>query len=117
MTTRLLLNDMRFFAHHGVFEEEAIIGGEYTVSIEMEVDVSKAALTDNLSDTINLQEVYDITRKTMRQPSKLIENAAYRIVKALKQRFTEIKKITVTLCKINPPIGGQIENTAVVISE
>lgn len=53
----------------------------------------------------------------MRQPSKLIENAAYRIVKALKQRFTEIEKITVTLCKINPPIGGQIENTAVVISE
>lgn len=117
MTTQLLLNDLHFFAHHGVFKEETLIGGEYSLSIELDVDVSKAALSDELSDTINLQEVYDLTKAEMQKPSKLIENAAYRIVRAIKTQFPTVKKVTVTLHKINPPIGGQIKDEAVVISE
>jgi 7,8-dihydroneopterin aldolase/epimerase/oxygenase len=117
MKTQLILNDMKFYAYHGAFKEETVIGGQYSVSIVLDADLSKAAETDKLEDTIDLQEVYNLVRKEMQLPSKLIEHAAYRIVKAIKQQFCQIENVKVTLRKLNPPIGGQIEDEAIVISE
>ena len=50
---KLSLEGMVFHAHHGVYEEENILGGKYTVDIFMEVDILKAAVSDDIQSTVN----------------------------------------------------------------
>jgi dihydroneopterin aldolase len=53
----------------------------------------------------------------MAKPSKLIENAAYRILRRVKEAFPEIGRIEVELAKMNPPVAGQMDQSTVIISE
>lgn len=115
MKTQLLLNEMKFFAHHGVLDEEKIIGGNYSVSLEIDADVSEAAKHDDLSQTIDFQSIYNIVKKEMQQPSQLIEHVAYRIATALKANFPQIEQIKVEVHKLNPPIGGEMKDEAIKI--
>ena len=42
------LVDMQFYAHHGCFEEEQIIGNKFIVNFWAEADLSIPAKTDKL---------------------------------------------------------------------
>ncbi len=44
---------MEFFAHHGCFAEERIVGTHFLVDLSMEYDTSKAEISDNLEETID----------------------------------------------------------------
>ena len=41
------LHDMRFYAYHGVMEQERRVGGEYLVSLQVETDLSRAVNSDS----------------------------------------------------------------------
>jgi dihydroneopterin aldolase len=104
---------MEFFSYHGCFEEEQIIGNKFLVSIDIETDFSKAAINDNLEDTINYQSVYNIINKEMTTASKLLENTAYRIINKLFETFNQIQVINIIISKLNPPIGGKVEKVSI----
>ena len=55
---QIALEGMRFYSHQGFYEEERTIGGKYVVDIYFDVDFEKASDTDELSGTINYEEVY-----------------------------------------------------------
>ena len=59
---RVELVNMEFFAHHGCFEEERIIGNKFLVNFWAETDLSVPARTDDIRDALNYQEVYNIIR-------------------------------------------------------
>lgn len=107
---------MRFHAFHGVMPEETIVGGEYEVSVEMNVDFSQAMETDNLDGTINYAIVYDLVAAEMRTPSKLIEHVAGRILRSVKHRFPQIEAIEVRVSKLNPPVTGDVDRATVVVN-
>ena len=50
---RVELVDMHFYAYHGCFEEEQIIGNNFLVNFWADVDLSKPAATDNIEDALN----------------------------------------------------------------
>ena len=52
-------------------------------------------------------------QKEMKITSRLLENVAKRILDALFHRFPSIDKARVTVSKMNPPMGGEIEKVAV----
>lgn len=107
---------MRFFAYHGVLEHETIYGNHFSVTLRFSADLSKACFSDDVADTINYAEVYDLVKEEMAIPSKLIENAAYRILKRVKESFPQIDRIEVELSKQNPPVSGQMDQSTVIIS-
>lgn len=111
----ITLHNMQFYAHHGCFEEERKIGTNFSVDLTFNYDATKAASSDNIDDAVNYAEVFNIVKEQMAVPSHLIENVAMRIKKALIKRFPEITDITVTLYKINPPLGGSIERVGVTL--
>jgi len=82
---------MRFHAYHGVFPQEKKTGNEFRVNLKLQVDVSKACLSDSLEDTVNYAAVYDIVKHEMAISSALIEHVAYRIVEQIKNHFPELK--------------------------
>ena len=111
------LENMEFFAYHGCFKEEQIIGNKFIVNLEMEVDTRKAEDSDNLEDTVNYQKVYNVIREEMQLKSKLVENIAKRIISSIYKHFSEVTRVKIKISKINPPIGGKVENVSVTIEK
>ena len=105
---RIELKDMEFFSAHGCFEEERIVGNRFVVNLSVEGDFSKAATSDNLEEAVDYQELYNIVASEMAVPSSLLENVAHRIVQKIKAGFPPLEKISVTIDKINPPLGGKL---------
>jgi 7,8-dihydroneopterin aldolase/epimerase/oxygenase len=111
----ILLENMEFFAYHGCFAEEQIIGNRFIVNLTIETDTSAAETSDNLHDTVNYQAVYSIVKKEMAIKSKLLEHVASRISKEVKRAFPHINGLIVKISKTNPPLGGKLENVSVQI--
>jgi dihydroneopterin aldolase len=109
MKTYIELKNMRFHAYHGVYAQEKKTGNEFRVDLKLEVDVSKACLSDSLEDTVNYSAVYDIVKHEIEIPSKLIEHVAYQIVAQIKNHFPEIETVEICLAKMAPPVNGEME--------
>ena len=114
---KILLEGMEFFAYHGHFHEEQIIGTKFIVDLEMDFDTSPAEGSDHLNNTINYQEVYLIVKREMEQKSHLLEHVAGRILKSVKQAFPQIRKLQVRLVKVNPPLGGKVKQVSCLLAE
>jgi dihydroneopterin aldolase len=100
------LEGMEFKAYHGCLEQEKIRGNSFTVDFRGELDLSAAAESDNLNDTLNYADIYEIVADEMSIPSELLENVAGRIVKAIEKRFPELSSFSVRVSKKKPPVDG-----------
>lgn len=110
------IEGMKFYAFHGHFESEQIVGNEFTVNLKIETDCSQAAISDNLKDALNYQTAYEIVKNEMSVTSHLLENVAKRILDSLYSNFNAIKKAEVKISKMNPPMGGEIERVSITFS-
>lgn len=113
---KILLEGMEFFAYHGCFHEEQIIGTRFIVEVEMELETAKAEVSDHLEDTVNYQAVYGIVKHEMEQKSQLIEHVARRILDAVTASFPQISSMQVRLSKVNPPLGGKVKQVSCVLT-
>lgn len=104
---KIILSGMEFKAYHGVMEAERLLGNTFRVDLEASLDLSKAAASDALEDTVNYAEIYAIVAREMAIPSKLLENVAGRILEAVKAAFPEIAAMKVVVSKKNPPVLGE----------
>lgn len=100
------LEGMEFKAYHGCLEQEKVRGNVFTVDFRGELDLSAAAESDNLADTLNYGEIYDIVADEMSIPSELLENVAGRIVKAIEAKFPKLISFSVRVSKKRPPVEG-----------
>ena len=107
---------MQFYAYHGCFEQEQIIGNKFVVNFWAEADLSKPAQTDNIEDALNYQLVYNIIAEQMKIKSHLLENVARRILDAVKAEFPYITNAQVQIDKLNPPLGGQVYASRVTMN-
>lgn len=105
---QLLIRDIQCHAFHGCMEEEARIGGRFSVDVEVTGDFTEAVAGDDLSRTVDYVVVHRIVRTEMARRSKLIEHVAGRILSEMKTTFPQIASCTVTITKYNPPVNGQI---------
>jgi dihydroneopterin aldolase len=81
----------------------------------VEANLKKAGISDKLEDTVNYQQVYDIVKREMEVPSKLLEHVAGRIVSSLHAELSGIESVAVKVYKMNPPLGGKVKYSAVQI--
>lgn len=100
------LEGMEFKAYHGCLEQEKVRGNEFVVDFRGELDLSAAAESDNLNDTLNYAEIYDIVAYEMSIPSELLENVAGRIMKEIEKKFPQLVSFSVRVSKKRPPVDG-----------
>ena len=100
------LEGMEFKAYHGCLEQEKVRGNSFTVDFRGEMDLFEAAETDNLNDTVNYGEIYDIVAEEMSIPSELLENVAGRIVKAIEVCYPQFVSFSIRVSKKRPPVDG-----------
>jgi dihydroneopterin aldolase len=107
---------MEFFAHHGCYEEEQIIGNHFLVDFFCEVDTSEAEQSDELLKTVDYQAIYQLIKEEMAINSKLLEHLALRIINRIMKTFPSIEESEVRISKMNPPVGGKVERVSVALS-
>lgn len=107
------LNRLRFHARHGVLPQERATGGEFIVSVRAKYLFDKALESDNVDDTINYAEIFEIINKEMLTPSCLLEHLAGRIGRSIFNRMPMIESLDITVEKTNPPMGADSDGTAV----
>jgi dihydroneopterin aldolase len=112
----ILIENMEFYAFHGHYREEQIVGNRFLVDLEIETDMEKAGATDKLENATDYQVAYSVVRTEMAKKSYLLENIAHRILTALYEKLPGIRHATVRIRKMNPPLGGNIGSVGVTMS-
>ena len=115
MKQSVILSNLRFFAYHGVMEQENKVGHYFTVSIEIICDFSKAIASDKVKDTINYGKVFEVVKNEMEQPSKLMEHLAGRIIIALFRNFVLAQQVKLKIIKENPPINADCDGCGISV--
>ncbi len=111
--SKIFIKGMEFYAHHGCFEEERLIGTWFEADLEMEVDTTDAERTDNIENTVDYSAVYQVIKREMDIPSRLLEHVARRILTAVKNEYPQVISAKIRLKKLNPPLGGKMKSVGV----
>ena len=110
------INNIRLHARHGVLPQEQLTGNDYIINVRASYDISRAMQTDDVADTLNYAEVYNIIKEEMNIPSKLIEHVAGRIADRLLDHYADINSIMLRITKCNPPMGADCDGAGVEIN-
>ena len=109
------IEGMEFYAYHGHYEEERIIGNRFLLDLRIEADCNIPANSDNIKDAVNYQTAYKVIKEQMLHKSHLLENIAKRILDSLYENLEGIKKASIKVQKLNPPMGGQIKSVSITM--
>lgn len=115
MNSYIFLDNVRFYAYHGVGGQELTVGNEFVVNLRLKVDIARAAETDDVTHTVSYADVYDALKTEMDIPSRLLEHVCGRIVKRLFRTFPAVKGIELKLSKRNPPMGADLDAAGVEV--
>ena len=111
------LKNIRTFSYHGCLVEESKIGSDYRVDLEIKADLRKSSVSDELADTVDYVHFNKIVIEEMAIRSKLLEHVAKRIITRIFKEIPEVSRIVLEVSKINPPIGGDVEQVTIVMEE
>ncbi|RFC55871.1 dihydroneopterin aldolase [Brumimicrobium aurantiacum] len=111
------VNGIKRYAYHGCLEEEGKIGGHYTVDVSIVTDFTASFASDELSDTVDYVKINQIVAEEMDIRSKLIEHVGYRILQRLQKEIDGVIHSRVKVIKHCPPIGGDVNDVAIIIEQ
>lgn len=111
------LKNIRTFSYHGCLEEESKIGSEYSVDLEIKTDLRKSAISDDLNDTVDYVLLNRIVKEEMAVRSKLLEHVAHRMIVRIFDEIPSVSRILLSVSKLNPPIGGDVEAVTIQMEE
>jgi len=107
------IENIRVFAYHGCLIEEKKIGSDYSVNLQVQANLKTSSNTDMLCDTVDYVFLNKIVKEEMRQSSHLLETVSKRILNRVINEGGLVKKATVWISKLNPPIGGDVEKVTI----
>jgi len=111
------LTNIRTYSYHGCLAEEAAIGADYRVDLEVKTDLRQSALTDDLTDTVDYVFLNRVVTDEMAIRSKLLEHVAHRIIVRVFRESPAVARILIRVSKINPPIDGDVEMVTIEMEE
>ena len=117
MTGRVSLEGLEFHAHHGVYDHEREEGNNFEVDMHVDTDFSAGAREDDIHGTVDYEILYRIVNDAMKQPSKLLETVAEKIVEAVFLELPAVLFVELKISKLNPPIGGKCKRASVRLSK
>lgn len=110
--TRIGLEGMEFYAFHGYYEAERKIGNKYRLDVFVTLEHELKG-TDDIDDTVNYEDIFEICKEEMSQPKKLLETVAYNIIDRLKREKKKITKVYLKLRKVGVQLGGKVDQSVI----
>jgi 7,8-dihydroneopterin aldolase/epimerase/oxygenase len=116
MTDRIFVQGLVLHAHHGVGDDEGRIGQQFLLDLAVEMDLSAAAHSDKLVDTISYADLIEVASAAFRaRRFRLVEAAAGAVADALLEKFPRIARLTVTVHKPHAPIAAVFADVGVTL--
>ena len=116
MTDSIFVKGLTLHAYHGVMPHEAKVGQTFSIDIALDIDLSEAARSDKVADTVSYDQV--VTRATeafLGHRFRLIETAAGRVADTILSTFPRVQKVSVTIHKPHAPIAATFSDVGVCI--
>lgn len=111
------IENLRVYAHHGVYREENEKGQNFYINATLETDTRKAGILDDLGLSTNYGEVCKFLHRFLKEHTyKLIETVAETAAEALLLHFPLVKNVTLEVRKPEAPIPLSFESVSVKIS-
>ncbi|GAB5555982.1 MAG: dihydroneopterin aldolase [Schleiferiaceae bacterium] len=110
---KIYVQGIKLYAYHGCMEEESKIGSDYEVNVVVWGNFDQAIESDKLSDTIDYVHINQIVKEEMALRNKLLEVVVDRICYRLFKESALVKKASVSVSKLAPPINGDVERVTV----
>jgi 7,8-dihydroneopterin aldolase/epimerase/oxygenase len=115
VSDRIELRGLRVRGHHGVFEHERRDGQEFVVDVTVWMDLTPAAASDDLADTLHYGELAERAAAIVAgEPSNLIETVAARVADMV-LADARVRAVEVALHKPQAPIPLEFADVAVVV--
>lgn len=112
---KVALEGIRFYAYHGYYPEEQILGCEFLLDIETESEVYSSG-SDELINTVNYERLFSIAKAEMNITRKLIETVAHSILEKIRHEFLLVKTIRISIRKMHLPLSGQVRNSLIELT-
>jgi len=113
---KIILKNIKVYAYHGCLIEEGKIGSDYLVNLNIKANLKPSAISDKLSETVDYVHLNKIIKEEMAIRADLLETVAKRILDRIYSEIQLVKKATVQVSKINPPINGDVEMVTIEMS-
>jgi dihydroneopterin aldolase len=117
MNDRIFITGLMLHAYHGVMAHEAKVGQTFSIDLALDIDLSTAARTDKVADTVSYDKVVTCASKAfLAQRFRLIEAAAGSIASAVLADFARVRTVTVTIHKPHAPIAAAFSDVGVSLT-
>ena len=112
---RITLTGLRVFGRHGVLEHERREGQDFVVDVELSLDTTTAAASDDVADTVHYGELAEALAAVVGgEPVDLLETLAARLADVC-LADARVNAARVTVHKPNAPIPLTFADVAVSI--
>ena len=98
------LEQLRFFAYHGLFKEEQLLGTEFLVDIHLQYQPNQKII-QSINETVDYTLVYEMIANRMKQPTELLETIATEFCYHVMEKFNAVETIQISINKLTPPIA------------
>lgn len=116
MSDCIFITGLVLHAYHGVMPYEGKVGQTFTIDLVLDIDLSDAARSDKVVDTVSYDKVVDCVREAFTaQKFKLIEAAAGRVADAVLAAFPRVRKVAVTIHKPHAPVAATFTDVGITI--
>ncbi|MFN8593805.1 MAG: dihydroneopterin aldolase [Thermomicrobiales bacterium] len=106
---QILLEGLQFYGYHGVNAEERVLGQRFQVDVTLDFDLSAAASSDDIADTVSYSAVFKVVRVVVEgEPRNLLEAVAGAICTSIFAEFPPVDRIAVVVRKPHPPMRGAV---------
>ena len=117
MSDQIVLTGIHGFGYHGLFDQERKDGQDFFIDLTLSVDLTAAAQSDAIEDTVNYAEITDlVVEEITTNPVNLIEKLAARIAERVLNQHIKVQSVTVTVHKPQAPVAAQLKDIAVVVT-
>jgi dihydroneopterin aldolase len=116
MSDRIFIKGLALQANHGVMAHEAKVGQTFTLDLDLEIDLSAAARSDKVMDTVSYDKVVDCASEAFcTQRYRLIEAAAGRVADSILAAFPRVRSVRITVHKPHAPISATFSDVGVTL--
>jgi dihydroneopterin aldolase len=116
MNDRIFIKGLTLHAYHGVMAHEAKVGQSFSIDLELDIDLSAAARSDKVVDTVSYDKVAECASKAFSaQRFRLIEAAAGKVADAVLAAFPRVNTVSVTIHKPHAPIAATFSDVGVTL--
>ena len=113
---QIYIDNLELFGHHGVLEEENVLGQKFIVCARLFLDTREAGKTDELRNSLDYSEVCQRIKEFVeRERYLLIECLAEKIAEKLLLTFDIIKEVEITVKKPWAPVLVHLDSVSVTI--